>query len=112
MYAQETQGRKELKRVDFSGAPGMEVISSVSEYKPGEELGRHIHHGVEAGYVIQGAMVQEPGKEPRMMETGMPIMQLRDVPHAGYKVVGDKSLKIFAVHIVDKGKPIYDWVKK
>ena len=32
-------------------------------------------------------------------------MHLRDVPHGGYKVVGDTTLKLLAVHIIDKGKP-------
>ena len=31
--AAESGNRKELKRVDLSGAPGMEVIASMSEYK-------------------------------------------------------------------------------
>ena len=39
-------------------------------------------------------------------------MNLRDAPHAGWKVVGDKSIKIVTVHVVDKGKPLYDWVKQ
>lgn len=105
------QSRKELKRADLSGAPGMEVISSISEYKKGDEIPRHLHHGVEAGYVVQGSMIQLPGKEPVMLETGAPILNLRDVPHAGFKVVGDQPLKLFTVHTVDKGKPLYDWVK-
>jgi quercetin dioxygenase-like cupin family protein len=100
-----------MKRVDLSGAPGMEVISSISEYKKGDEIARHLHHGIETGYVVQGTMVQFPGKEPIMLETGAPILNLRDVPHAGFKVVGDQPLKLFTVHIVNKGKPLYDWVK-
>jgi quercetin dioxygenase-like cupin family protein len=103
--------RKEMKRADLSGAPGMEVISSISEYKKGEVIPRHIHHGVETGYVVQGSMIQLPGKEPTMLETGAPILNLREVPHAGFKVVGDQPLKLFTVHIVDKDKPLYDWVK-
>lgn len=101
-------GRVELKRADLTGAPGMEVISSISEFKPGDQVMAHFHNGIEAGYVVQGAMIQMPGKDPVMMETGSSFMNLRDVVHAGYKVVGDRSLKIFAVHIVDKGKPLYD----
>jgi quercetin dioxygenase-like cupin family protein len=100
-----------MKRADLSGAPGMEVIASISEYKKGETIPRHIHHGIETGYVVQGTMVQLPGKEPMMLETGSPAMNLRDVPHAGFTVVGDQPFKIFTVHIVDKGKPLYDWVK-
>src|SRR5260221_7168686 len=103
--------RKEMKRADLSGAPGMEVISSITEYKKGDEVPRHLHHGVETGYVLQGSMVQLPGKEPTLLETGSPILNLRDVPHAGFKVVGGQPLKLFTVHIVDKDKPLYDWVK-
>ena len=110
-YAQDSPGRKELKRVDLSGAPGMEVISSISEYKPGDVLERHSHHGIEVGYVLQGGMIQVPGKDPMPVPTGAPIQNLRDVPHAGFKIVGDQTVRLYTVHIVDKGKPLYEWVK-
>src|SRR5215475_14016791 len=109
--AQDSPQRKELRRVDLSGAAGMEVISSISEFKPGDELPRHVHHGVEAGYVVQGAMVQNPGQPPTMLATGAPILNLRDVVHGGFKVVGPGNLILFTVHTVDKGKPLYDWAK-
>jgi quercetin dioxygenase-like cupin family protein len=109
--AQDSPQRKELRRVDLSGAAGMEVVSSISEFKPGEELPRHLHHGVEAGYVVQGAMVQNPGQQPAMLATGAPILNLRDVVHGGFKVVGPGNLILFTVHTVDKGKPLYDWAK-
>jgi quercetin dioxygenase-like cupin family protein len=102
--------RVEQKRADLSGAPGMEVIVSVAEYQPGEAIGVHTHHGIEAGYVLQGAMTQLPGHEPAPMPTGTTILNLRDVRHGGFKVVGDTPLKLFTVHVVDKGKPLYDYV--
>jgi quercetin dioxygenase-like cupin family protein len=102
--------RVEQKRADLSGAPGMEVIASTAEYKPGEAIGLHLHHGIEAAYVIQGATVQAPGKEPMTLATGATLFNLRDVRHAGFRVVGETSLKLFTVHIVDKGKPLYDFV--
>ncbi len=101
-------GRTELKRADLTGAPGMEVVSSITEFKPGETVATHLHHGIEAGYVVQGAEIQMPGKPPSRIETGTPIFNLRDAVHGGYKVIGDTSLKIFAVHVVDKDKPLYD----
>jgi quercetin dioxygenase-like cupin family protein len=110
-YSQDLQQRKELKRVDLSGAPNMEVVSSVSTFKPGDEFPRHLHHGVELGYVVQGTMVQLPGQAPTMMATGAPIMNLRDAVHGGFKVIGPGNLILFTVHSVDKGKPLYDWVK-
>lgn len=89
----------------------MEVIASTSEYKTGESIELHTHHGIEAAYVIQGASVQVPGKDPMMLPSGATLMNLRDVKHAGFKVVGEASLKLFTVHIVDKGKPLYDYAK-
>ena len=109
--AQDSPARQELGRVDLSGAPGMEVVLSVSEFKPGDELPVHVHHGVETGYVLEGGKVETPGKPAFEIPTGAPIMDLRDVPH-GYRIVGDKTIKLVIVHVVDKGKPLYDFVKK
>lgn len=103
--------RVELKRADLSGAPGMEVIASTAEYKAGESIDRHLHHGVEVAYVLQGATVQAPGKDPSAIPTGATLLNLRDVQHAGFKVVGDTPLKLFTVHVVDKGQPLYDYAK-
>jgi quercetin dioxygenase-like cupin family protein len=93
----------------LDGVPGMEVICSIVEFKPGDESTKHFHHGIEAAYIVQGSMIQEPGKEPRMLATGTNLINLRNVFHSGFKVVGDQSLKIYTVHIVDKNKPLYDF---
>ena len=103
--------RVEQKRADLIGAPGMEVIASVGEYKTGEAIELHVHHGIEAAYVVQGAMVQSPGKDPMPLPTGASLLNLRDVKHGGFKVVSETPLKLFTVHIVDKGKPLYDYAK-
>jgi hypothetical protein len=100
--------RVEQKRADLSGAPGMEVIVSTAEYKTGDSVMLHVHHGVAPAYVVQGATIQVPGKDPVTLVSGMSMMNLRDAPHAGWIVVSDTPLKLFTVHIVDKGKPLYD----
>ena len=102
--------RQELKRADLSGAPGTEVITSITEYQVGEVIPRHTHHGLETGYVLQGSMIQIPGQAPSRLETGAALMNLRDVPHAGFKVLGPEPLRLLTVHIIDKDKPLYDWV--
>jgi len=107
----DTPQRIEQQRTDLTGAPDMEVIASILELKPGESADRHFHHGVEAFHVLQGAMVQAPGQDPTLLPTGLTSMNLRDVRHAGFTVVGDTSLRLFTVHIVDKGKPLYDYVQ-
>lgn len=107
----DSPNRKEQKRTDLTGAPNMEVIASIVEIKPGESSLLHTHHGVEAFHVLQGASVQSPGQEPTVLATGLTSMNLRDVKHGSFKVIGDTSLKLLTVHIVDKDKPLYDYVK-
>jgi len=107
LHAQDSPGRKELKRADLGGTD-MEVILSTGEYKPGETIVRHLHHGEEAFYVLEGATVETPDGKQITLQTGSGGINLRNVAHAGFKVVGDKTLKLVTVHIVDKGKPLYD----
>jgi quercetin dioxygenase-like cupin family protein len=108
LMAQDIPQRAELKRTDLTGAPGMEVINSIVTIEPGQSVGPHFHHGVESLYVIEGTMVQYGGKEPVMMASGTSNFNLREAMHGNLKVVGPKALKIFTVHIVDKGRPLYD----
>lgn len=105
--AQTYPPRAELNRADLTGTD-MEVITSSSEIKPGETLPRHIHHGEEAAYVLEGGTIETPDGKQVPFPTGRTIINKRDVPHGGFKVVGDKSVKLLTVHIVDKGKPLYD----
>lgn len=105
--AQESN-RKELRREDLAGAPGMEVILSITDLKPGDEIPPHFHHGIETGYVLEGGTVVNAAGAQQELATGSPIMNLRDVMHGGFKVTGKKNVKLLTVHIVDKGKPLYD----
>ncbi len=97
--------RKELQRTDLTGT-NMEIIVSVVEVAPGNGLPRHTHPGEEAVYFLEGATVQLLDGNDRSLETGTAVINVRDVPHAGFKVAGDKPLKMLTVHIVDKGKPV------
>jgi quercetin dioxygenase-like cupin family protein len=97
--------RTEVKRSDLTGT-NMEIVVAIVDAQPGAFLPKHIHPGDEAVYILEGGMTEVPGQAPTMLATGSSYINARDVPHAGYKVVGDKALKILTVHIVDKGKPI------
>jgi quercetin dioxygenase-like cupin family protein len=103
----EPKNRQELKREDMAGT-NMEVIISVVEAQPGEMLAPHIHHGEEAFYTLQGATLETPGGKQIKLPTGAAGINHRDVPHSGAKVVGDTPFKYLAVHVVDKGAPLYD----
>jgi hypothetical protein len=114
-YSQDSPFRKELKRADLTDTnmkpTGMEVILSTTEIKPGEVSMLHIHHGEEAFYDIEGATIELPDGKQVPFPTGMAGINARDMPHGALKVVGDKPLKLVTVHIVDKGKPLYDHPK-
>jgi quercetin dioxygenase-like cupin family protein len=101
------KNRQELKRADLTGT-NMEVIISVVENQPGETIPSHIHHGEEAFYVLQGATVETSDGKQISLPTGAAAINKRDVPHAGLKILGNTPFKYIAVHIVDKGAPLYD----
>jgi mannose-6-phosphate isomerase-like protein (cupin superfamily) len=106
-HAQDSPFRKELKRADLTGT-NMEVIVSINEVKPGEALTLHIHHGEEPYYFLEGSTIETPDGKQVTIPNGATGINARDVPHGAFKVVGDKPLKFLSVHIVDKGKPLYD----
>ena len=104
-FAQTT--RTELKKADLTGTE-MEIIMSTVEVKPGDSLARHFHHGEEAVYVLEGATLVLPDGKEIPFPTGTAVINKRNMPHAGFKVGGDKPLKMLTVHIVDKGKPLLE----
>lgn len=103
----EPKSRQELKRADLSGT-NMEVIISVIENQPGETIPRHIHHGEEAFYVLQGATLETADGKQINLPVGASAINRRDVPHAGLKVLGNTPFKYLAVHVVDKNAKLYD----
>ena len=58
--------------------------------------------------MLEGGTVQVVGKEPKERPAGERGINQRGVPHAGYTVVGDKTIKILSVYVVDKGKPLQE----
>jgi quercetin dioxygenase-like cupin family protein len=105
--AQAQTNRQELKRADLTGT-NMEIIISVVDVPPGNTLPRHTHHGEEAVYVLDRATLALPDGKEISFPTGAANINIRDVPHAGFKIAGDKILKMLTVHIVDKGKPLIE----
>ncbi len=103
-WAQEVK-KREISRAPMAGTD-KEIVLMETEIPVGALSPRHTHPGEEAFYVLQGTMTEMPGQAPTMRETGSGGINAREVPHAGYKVVGDKSLKLINVYIVDKGKPL------
>ena len=96
--------RTPLQKVDIPGT-SYETVTAIAEVAPGANAGRHTHPGPETGYVIEGDMV--------LMIDGQPAKPLKagdsyQIPSGSVHDVkaGDKGMKVMAVYMVEKGKPI------
>jgi len=78
--------RTELQRHDLTGT-NMEVIVATVEAPPGAVLPWHFHYGEEAVYVL-GLHDRNRGRKQQMSATGSSYINVREVPHGGYKVIG------------------------
>jgi len=110
VHAENTGTRTELSRAPLESDPSKEVIVATTEWKPGQGMGRHSHHGTEVSYFLTGAKV-DIGGTPAEVTEGQTRERARGEEHGGFTVAGDKPFKMLSVHIVDKGKPLTVWTK-
>jgi quercetin dioxygenase-like cupin family protein len=96
--------RTPLQMIDFP--QGYTTVTAIAEIPAGGSAGRHTHPGVETGYVIEGEgeLIIE-GQPSKVLKPGdswaIPAGAIHDA-----KVSGDKPLKIMAIYIVEKDKPL------
>jgi quercetin dioxygenase-like cupin family protein len=94
-----------LQRADDPGSTSYEAIMGISEIPPGGTSGKHRHHGVELAYVLDGSVVlQHEGQAPVTVKAGETIKNEAEV-HVATNT-GTKPVKILAVYLVEKGKPL------
>ena len=96
--------RTPLQKVDIPGTT-YETVTAIAEVAPGANAGRHTHPGPETGYVIDGDMVlMIDGQPAKSLKAGdsyqIPAGAVHDVK------AGDKGMKVMAVYMVEKGKPL------
>ncbi|MBV9682952.1 MAG: cupin domain-containing protein [Solirubrobacterales bacterium] len=109
MVQQPASLKIELKRGDLTWKD-MDIIVNLFEVPPGATVARHVHPGEEVVYVLEGGTLEEADGKLISFEAGSVMIYPRDIPHAGVKVVGDKSVKMLNVFIVDKGRPVTEFV--
>ncbi|KQS79725.1 cupin [Methylobacterium sp. Leaf361] len=102
--------RTELSRSPVTGLDHLEIVTQLVEFPPGVTSPRHYHHGEETFYVLEGGMVLEPGRPPLERFPGEHGVIPRGLHHSGYTVVGDQTIKVLSVYVVDKGKPLQESV--
>jgi quercetin dioxygenase-like cupin family protein len=96
--------RTPLQKVEIPGT-NYETVTAIAEVVPGALAGRHTHPGPETGYVIEGdMMLLIDGQPPQPLKAGdsyqIPAGAVHDVK------AGDKGMKVMAVYMVEKGKPL------
>jgi quercetin dioxygenase-like cupin family protein len=98
-----------LQRADEPGASNYEAVMAVAEIAPGASSGRHRHPGIELAYVLDGSLVVErDGQAPYTAKAGDAIKNEAQVHNA--KNLGKTPVKILAVYLVEKGKPMAESV--
>jgi quercetin dioxygenase-like cupin family protein len=102
--AQEGIRRTPLQKTDFPD--GYTTITGIAEIQPGVSAGRHVHPGIETGYVLEGETVLSvDGLPDRTMKAGDSFTIPAGVPHDA-RVVGNGPAKVLAVYVVERGKPL------
>lgn len=98
--------RRVLQTFDVPGEVAQECIFGLAELGTDATIGRHFHHGVEAGYVLQGEMTLEiENEEPRLLKAGDSYRIPARKVHDG-RNVGSVPARVNAVWVVEKGKPL------
>lgn len=94
-----------LLRTDDPGSPTYEAVMGIAEIAPGAMAGRHRHPGIEIGYVLEGAVTLEhEGQPAKTLEAGDSFKNEPGLHNA--KNTGTTPVKILAVYLVEKGKPL------
>ena len=93
-----------LLRTDEPGSTTHEAVMGIAEIAPGASAGRHRHPGIEIGYVLEGSLILEHEGHPNLTLKAGDTFKNDGVHDA--KNTGDKPVKILAVYMVEKGKPL------
>jgi len=97
--------RTELLRSEVPNDPGYEAVMAVAEIPAGAMAGRHRHNGIELGYVLQGSLeLEHEGEANRTLTAGQGFKNSPGIHNA--KNMSKGPVKILAIYIVEKGKPL------
>jgi quercetin dioxygenase-like cupin family protein len=94
--------RTPVQTVDFPA--GFQTVSAIAEVPAGGCAGRHTHPGVESTYVMEGDItVKIEGKPDQQLKAGQSFQIPEGAKHDACTTGG---MKVLAVYIVEKGKPL------
>jgi quercetin dioxygenase-like cupin family protein len=97
--------RTVVQRKDIS-VPGREAVIAHVEIAPGASAGRHTHPGEEISYVMEGeGEVLIQGQPTLNIKAGDGFVVPNGAIHDAHNT-GTQPLKLAAVYVVEKGKPL------
>jgi quercetin dioxygenase-like cupin family protein len=95
-----------LEKFDVSGHLAQECVFGLAELEPGASIGRHFHHGVEAGYVLAGQLELEiEGEGTRLLKAGGTYQIAAGKIHDA-RNTGSSTARVNAVWVIEKNKPL------
>jgi quercetin dioxygenase-like cupin family protein len=101
--------RTDLQRHDL-GIPGREMLQARVDFAPGASFPRHTHPGEEIIYVLAGTLEYEVAGKPVTLKAGDVLFVPTGTVHAA-RNVGTGPAAELATYIVEKGKPLTEFVK-
>ena len=102
--------RTPVGKIEVPGS-NYEVITAVVELQPGFKAGRHTHPGSVMAQVIEGElMLAIDGQPEKIVKAGQSVEVLNGAIH-DEGPVGSTPVKLIAVYVVEKGKPLVTQVK-
>src|SRR5580704_15795827 len=97
--------RTVVHRADVS-VPGREAVVARVEIAPGASAGRHTHPGEEISYVMEGeGEILIDGQPPLKIKPGMAFIVPAGAKHDAHNT-GTVPIRLAAVYVVEKGKPM------
>src|SRR4029077_8009035 len=89
--------RTPLQKLDFPA--GYNTVTAIAEVPAGGAAGRHIHPGMETGYVLEGELeLLIDGKPPMKIKAGESYQIPEGAVHDAK--AGDKPFKVLGVYVV------------
>jgi quercetin dioxygenase-like cupin family protein len=93
-----------LLTTDAPGGVTHQAILGISELAVGASSGRHRHFGVEIGYVLEGSMFLEHDGRPTVELKAGDTFRVDGAHNATNR--NRAPVKVLAVFLVEKGKPL------
>ena len=106
LWAQNSGLKRTVVTRGDTTVPGREALIVKVELAPGASAGRHTHPGEEISYVESGeGEILMEGKAPLKVKSGDGFVIPGGTKHDA-KNTGSEPLKLVAVYVVEKGKPL------